>query len=119
MHFKRIYGFTVLEQEYETKKQWGGFDMVVGVLTLTLYIAEANSLKGKRRVLKSVIDKIKTKFNVSVAEVAKQDQWQLAVIGLSCVSNEQAHANGMLSTVIEFLERQTNMEILDMQMEFL
>ena len=62
--------------------------MIVGLLTLDLHIPEANSLKSKRRVIKSLIEKIKNKFNVSISEVDAQNLWQRSVIGIAYVSNE-------------------------------
>lgn len=93
--------------------------MVVGVLTLELFMGEATSLKGKRRVLKSIIDKMKSKFNISVAEVGKQDAWQFSTVGVSCVSNDPSHAHQMLSAVVKFVEYQGTVEILDIQTELL
>ena len=65
--------------------------MIVGLLTLDLHIPAANSLKSKRMVIKSLIEKIKNKFNVSVAEVDAQNLWQRSVIGIAYVSNETTH----------------------------
>lgn len=93
--------------------------MVVGVLTLELFMGEATSLKGKRRVLKSIIDKMKSRFNISVAEVGKQDAWQFSTVGVSCVSNDPSHAHQMLSAVVKFIEHQGTVEILDIQTELL
>lgn len=93
--------------------------MVVGVLTLELFMGEATSLKGKRRVLKSIIDKLKSRFNISVAEVGKQDAWQFSTVGVSCVSNDPSHVHQMLSAVIRFVENQGTVEILDIQTELL
>ncbi len=93
--------------------------MIVGVLTLELFIGEAGSLKDKRRVLKSIIDKMKSKFNISVAEVDKQDSWQFSTVGVSCVSNEPSHVHQMLSAAVKFVESQGTVEILDIQTELL
>ena len=59
--------------------------MIVGLLTLDLHIPAANSLKSKRMVIKSLIEKIKNRFNVSVAEVDAQNLWQRSVIGIAYV----------------------------------
>ena len=61
--------------------------MIVGLLTLDLHIPESNSLKAKRTVIKSLIDRIRNKFNVSVSEVDANNLWQRSVIGISLVAN--------------------------------
>ncbi|MFZ5650180.1 MAG: DUF503 domain-containing protein [Bacillota bacterium] len=93
--------------------------MVIGVLTLELFMGEASSLKCKRRILKSLIDKMKSRFNVAVAEVDKQDKWQHSTVGVTCVTNDQTHAHQMLSAVVKFVESAGTVEILDIQTELL
>jgi len=73
--------------------------MVVGVLELVIAIPQANSLKDKRRVIKSVKDRIRNNFNVSVAEVGDQDIWRTATLGVAVVSGDMAYANGVLSRI--------------------
>jgi hypothetical protein len=64
----------------------------------------AFSLKDKRRVVKSVIARVRNEFNVSIAEVDSQDIWQEAVLGVSCVSTSQRYAHGQLEAVVRFIE---------------
>jgi hypothetical protein len=78
---------------------------VIGFCTLELFIGEANSLKDKRRVLKSMLERIRSRFNVSIAEVGQQELWQRATVAFACVSNERAHADQVISTVIRFMEQ--------------
>lgn len=78
--------------------------MHIGVATIQIRISESHSLKAKRYVLKSIMARVKNKFNVSVAEVDGNDLWQLATIGVACVSNDGRHANEMLSKVVGFVE---------------
>lgn len=78
---------------------------VIGLCTLDLFLGEANSLKDKRRVLKSMLEKVKSRFNVSIAEVDRQDLWQRATVAFACVSNERAHADSTLSAVVRYLEQ--------------
>jgi uncharacterized protein YlxP (DUF503 family) len=73
--------------------------MVVAVLKVVLSIPHAASLKDKRRVLKSVKDKLRNRFNVSVAEIGDQDIWQTAQLGIAIVSNDSSYANGVISRV--------------------
>jgi hypothetical protein len=77
-------------------------------------------LKGKRSVLKSVIAQVKNKYNVSVAEVGDQDAWQLATLGITCVSNDGQHANEVLSKVVAFIDNgRFDIEMLDYTIEML
>ncbi len=70
--------------------------MVVGVLRLTLYIHGASSLKDKRQVLRKVTDRLRSRFNVSVAEVGENDVWQTAVVGIAAVANDRSFVNEVL-----------------------
>ena len=74
--------------------------MVVGVLRLTLYIHGATSLKDKRQVLRKVVDRLRSRFNVSVAEVGDQDIWQKAVVGITAVSNDHSFVNEVLDKCV-------------------
>jgi len=76
--------------------------MFVGVLRLTLYLPEPGSLKSKRHLLRSAIDRVKARFNVSVAEVAENDLWQRSVVGVSAVGNDHAFVNEVLDKVADF-----------------
>ena len=78
--------------------------MNVGVSKITLRLPENQSLKGKRRVITSLCTRVRNKFNVSVAEVDHHDSWQLATLGVSCVSNNSRHAEEVLSSVFSFIE---------------
>lgn len=91
--------------------------MVVGVLTLELFLGEADSLKGKRKVLKSLLERLKHRFNVSVAEVGRQDSWKYSTVGISAVSGDMSHMDKILSTVVRFVENHNGVEIIDMQKE--
>jgi uncharacterized protein YlxP (DUF503 family) len=77
--------------------------MFVGVLRLTLHLPGHGSLKSKRHVLRSAIDRVKAKFNVSIAEVADNDLWQRSVIGVAAVGNEHAFVNETLDKVSDFV----------------
>jgi uncharacterized protein YlxP (DUF503 family) len=77
--------------------------MVVGVLRLVLYLPENHSLKGKRRVLRSIKARVANKFNVSIAECDDHDNWQRAVIGVAQIGNERAHVDRCLREVSDFV----------------
>jgi hypothetical protein len=91
--------------------------MVVGLCTMELLIADSNSLKDKRRVLKSMIDQVKAHHNVSIAEVGQLDIWQRSTIAFTCVSNEKRHTYQVLNGVIKFIEKQAQPQVLDYQIE--
>jgi hypothetical protein len=94
--------------------------MNVGVCRIRFRIPENQSLKGKRRVLKSITTRVASKFNVSVAEVDDHDLWQLATLGICCVSNDKRHTNEVLSKIVEFITNSRfEVEILDYEIEIL
>jgi len=91
--------------------------MVVGVLRLTLYIQGASSLKDKRQVVRKVVDRLRSRFNVTVAEVGDNDIWQRAVIGIGAVSNDRSFVNEVLDKcardagkIAEILNREMEIE---------
>jgi uncharacterized protein len=78
--------------------------MVVGLLSVELYLPASHSLKEKRMVLRRVKDRVK-KFNVAVAEVEHQDVWQRAGLGIVTISSSNSHADRELAAVVEEIER--------------
>ena len=94
--------------------------MNVGVCRVSLRLPENLSLKGKRQVLKSITARIRNKFNVSVAEIDDHDLWQLASIGICCVSNSKRHNNEVLSKVVDFIiGARFEVEVVDYEIEIL
>ncbi len=94
--------------------------MHVGICRIRFRLPENLSLKGKRRVLKSITTRVGNKFNVSIAEVDDHDLWQLATLGISCVSNDKRQANEVLSKVVDFITgSRFEIEILDYEIEML
>lgn len=93
--------------------------MVIGSAILTFRASWVLSLKEKRMVLKSLIEKTRHKFNISIAEVDTQDMHQILTIGFACVSNEARHVEQMIEKVIDFMEDHTEAELLDIQREIL
>lgn len=92
--------------------------MTVGVLRVTLRLPENASLKGKRQVVKSVLERVRQRYNVSAAEIDDQEAWQLATLGFSCVSNGDAHARDVLSGVLRYIEgSRLDAEIVDSAIE--
>jgi hypothetical protein len=93
--------------------------MIVGLLTLDLHIPEANSLKSKRMVIKSLKDRIKNKFNVSVAEVDANNLWQRSVIGIAYVANETLIINKVFEKIRTLVFNTHSVELIDSTMEML
>jgi len=94
--------------------------MNIGVAKVSLRIPENMDLKGKRQVLKSIIGRVKSRFDVAIAEVDKNDSWQLATIGIACVSNNKRHSNEVLSKVAHFIEiGRFDVEFLDYSIEII
>jgi hypothetical protein len=93
--------------------------MIVGLLTLDLHIPEANSLKSKRLIINSLKDRIKNKFNVSIAEVDANNLWQRSVIGVACVANETKLINKVFDEVKNLVQNTPSVELIDSTMEML
>jgi len=92
--------------------------MNIGVCRIELRLPENQSLKGKRQVIKSVIARLQNKYNVSVAEIDNQNLWQIATLGVACVSNHRRHADETLANVVKFiLENYPNLELVSSEVE--
>jgi len=78
--------------------------MKVGVSQITLHLPGCHSLKDKRQVVKSVMARVRQQFEVAIAEVDEQDRWQIAVLGVSCVSNSSQHIDEILERVRRYIE---------------
>ena len=94
--------------------------MNVGVLRLKLHLPQNHSLKGKRQALRSITARVRNKYNVSIAEVDDQELWQLATLGISCVSQDARHVNATLSQVVNFIaQSRSEAEMMDYEIEIL
>ena len=93
--------------------------MVVGVCQLELFLHENFSLKGKRQVLRSLVQRARKRFNVSIAEVQDQDLWQKAVLGICAVGNDRQRVNSILDQVINFIEDTQLTDVADSQIEII
>lgn len=92
--------------------------MNVGVCQIELRLPENQSLKGKRRVIKSIIARLHNNYNVSVAEIDNQGLWQLATLGVTCVSNHRRHTDETLSNVVKFItQNYPDLELLGSEIE--
>jgi hypothetical protein len=94
--------------------------MNIGVCKVRLRLPENESLKGKRQILKSIIERVRNRYNVAIAEVDDQDLWQLVTLGITCVSDSAQHANEVLSKVVDFIEKSRfDVELLDYELEII
>ncbi|MCP4633381.1 MAG: DUF503 domain-containing protein [candidate division Zixibacteria bacterium] len=93
--------------------------MIIGLLSLELYLPESNSLKSKRKIIKSIKDKIRHDFNVSIAEVGYNDLWQRSALGVVIVSNEQKFTNNVLNKIVDKLSINGAINLIDYSIEFL
>ena len=93
--------------------------MVVGTMIIDLRLHDNRSLKGKRKVVKSMVDKVKHKFNVAIAEIGSNDKWQKIELGVSAVGNDRRHIDSSLTNVLTFLDSLYLAEIVDSRKEII
>jgi len=77
--------------------------MIVGVMTAQLSLQGITSLKGKRSIVKSLIGRLKSRFNISIAEVDHQDSKSIAVIGVAVVSNDSRFIDQQFDAIVSFM----------------
>jgi uncharacterized protein YlxP (DUF503 family) len=87
--------------------------VVVGVMRIELFIPESGSLKTKRFAVKSIKDRLKSKFNISVAEVDNGDKWQRASIGICGVSNDRQFLETMLNKALDLVYGDRRVQVID------
>ena len=87
--------------------------MFTGCLEVRLKIEASMSLKDKRMVIKSLKDKLKARFNVSVAETGEHDKWQLGVLGLAFASDTEGGARKEAQNALDFLHDTFDIEVID------
>jgi len=92
--------------------------LVVGLCTLEIIIPEANSLKEKRSVLKSMLEGMRSRFNVSASEVEHMDLWRRATVGVACVSNSGTFADQVLAKVVDWVEANPRVNVAGVEVEF-
>jgi hypothetical protein len=93
--------------------------MIVGTCIIDLEITDANSLKDKRQVVRSLIERIRNRFLVSVAQLDDHDLWQNATIGVAVVSNKAASAHQVLNKLLDYVESDPRVVVVGCQMEML
>jgi hypothetical protein len=93
--------------------------MFIGVCTIEMHIPQSGSLKTKRQSLKSLKDRIRSRFNVSVAEIDDNDLWQKASLAVAAVSNDKSHLNQTLDHVLNLVRSVPDVSLLDYHIEIL
>jgi uncharacterized protein len=91
--------------------------MFVGVLTVTIYMGGVHSLKEKRSVVKSLVERLKSRFNVSAAEVDRQDVHTTGVIGIAIVSGDSNFLEQCIDTVVNFIHNDGRFYVTDIKRE--
>lgn len=92
--------------------------MHVGVMNVTLRLEGNSSLKGKRKVVKSILGRVKARFNVAVSEVGGQDVYEVAVLGFAVCGPDLRILNTVLDNILDFIEDNVDAEVADSEMEF-
>ncbi len=93
--------------------------MVIGILELEIKLFFSDSLKDKRRIIKSLIDRIRNNFNVSVSEIRHQDLWQRAGLGIALLTTEGKFAQSILSKIVDFIKKDKKISLIDSRMEIM
>ena len=92
--------------------------MIVGLCRIDLFLPESRSLKAKRQVIKGLKDRIRNRYNVSVAEVEHQSLWQRATLGLAMVSEEKGYVDRTLQQVLNLVQAEPRLLVLDHAFEW-
>lgn len=91
--------------------------MIVGAALVEIHVHGSHSLKAKRGVVRSISQRVRNRFNLSVAEVGGQDTWQRAVLGLTAAGMDWATVRGLLERAVEFIENLHLAEVTDCEVE--
>ncbi len=90
--------------------------MVVGGGQFVLYFPGVHSLKEKRRILKSIIDRARNSFNISISEIDSTEQWQKAVLGITLVAGRKTQVEKIMDSICRWMDNHVKGEILDCQL---
>ena len=93
--------------------------MVTGILKVDLFMSDSDSLKARRRIVKSMKDRIRARFNVSTCEAGEETLWQRATLGIACITGNKRHLDEVFSRIINMIEKNGSVEIINQEMEFL
>ncbi len=93
--------------------------MFIGIIKIEIFISYAQSLKEKRQVIKKIVDNVRNKFSVSVAEVDKGDLWQRSTIGISLVSGDKRFLESLLDKIVYYIETNFDCTIIETDKEII
>jgi len=93
--------------------------MIIGILSLDVRVGSSNSLKDKRRVIKSLTTRIRNSFNVSISEVGCQDLWQRSELGVAFLTTDVRFAQSVLAKIVDFVERHRDITLIDSKIEII
>ena len=91
--------------------------MIVGILWIDVRVGSSNSLKDKRRIIKSLTTRIRRSFNVSISEIDCQDLWQRSQLGVAFLTTEVRFAQSVLSRIVDAVERHRDITLIDSKIE--
>ena len=91
--------------------------MTVGILVIHFYLPNSDSLKAKRQILLRIKDRLKNKFNISIAELGLMNSLKESQVGISCISNSGRYIDGQLSHIVETLKSCSSIEIVNYSTE--
>lgn len=91
--------------------------MVVGALKMTLHLPHSGGLKPKRKVVRSIVDRVKARFNAAAAEVGSQDLWQRLELGFAFCGNDGGHVRNQMDTVARFVASLGLADVTDVRVE--
>lgn len=91
----------------------------ISLTCIDFLVPQADSLKAKRRVIKSLKDRLRARLNASVAEIGYQEEWQRATIGITMISNKRQHLQRGHSAINRLFEEKTDIQVLNIHMEWL
>lgn len=94
------------------------FTQHIGILSVSVHIPASQSLKEKRMVLKSLKDRVRSKFNVSIAELDREDKWQVATLGVAMIGNDQPYIDSCLQNILSLMEKCDGFVICEQRIEF-
>jgi len=93
--------------------------MHIGVLHVRLHVPQADSLKEKRQVVKSILDRARSRYHVAAAEVEEQDVHRIAVLGFACVSGRRHHAEEIVQRILDGLRAHPAARVIEHELEVL
>ncbi len=93
--------------------------MVIAVARIRVHLPEAHSLKGKRKVVKSMVTQVRNRYNVACSEVNYHDVWQTAEIGVCTVGNSEPMLSSVMERILRFVENSCPVDVVDSELEII